>query len=80
MQNKFLSNRLINTSLVMEFSSNRLKNGVSKTMLLQNQPNTTVFVEKYINLYQITFAMFLYPNVIIFHGVDILENCYIFHH
>ena len=53
MQNKFLSNRLISTALVMEFSSTRLKNGVTKKILLQNQPNATVFVFKNINLYQI---------------------------
>ena len=53
MQNKCLSNLLISTALVMEFSSTRLKSGVTKKILLQNQPNAIVFVFKNINLYQI---------------------------
>ena len=82
MQNWFLSNRLINTALVMEFSSTRLKNDVIKKILLQNQQNATVFVFKDINLYQIpNFCnVFKSQSVIIFHCTDFSEKYYIVHH
>ena len=82
MQNKFLSNCLISTALVMEFSSTRLKNGVTKKILLQNRLITTVFVYKFMNLYQIPkFCNVSWSQrVIIFHGIDFSEKYYIVHH